>query len=233
MSLSLTEKMDHGQGFWVNALLGQSANECIHHCVLPLKMCTLLPTWNQLKNGGYINNVPADTVKSNLRCCICNKNVEGARVGYGIRIAIAKSGADPFNYHYGLCSASFCVACSQPALLMASNNEMLILVQVTLETIARDISLACIHMDMTGLQFVDCMLSRFKTQYSLLMRQLGKLKSTCAHCGKPGAKRICSGCNHFRYCDETCSHAHWHERHVDECAALEAGSLYFKPVEFQ
>jgi hypothetical protein len=32
---------------------------------------------------------------------------------------------------------------------------------------------------------------------------------SCAHCGKPGAVKICSACETARYCDEDCQRAHW------------------------
>lgn len=230
------------KGWWQKTLLREFANDCICHCVLPLKMQTVTATWAKI--SAHIDLTDETVVKAQratLHCYACNSNTEGSPVLFGMRIVIAKrkaisvsDGTPIFIYRFGFGTANICKKCiprQYSGFIINSDAIMIDYVWDNLESSASIMEHDRITVDLTGSEILQELLAIFQFKYRIMMRNLRKDEPMCANCKKPRAKQICSRCNYARYCNATCSEKDWFAYHKKVCKAFRDGPLYLPPIE--
>jgi hypothetical protein len=233
--------------FWKEALLGSGGDQCIYHCVLPFKMSSKLSTWDQAMQLIDVNSTKLVTaLAASMLCVVCKADLGGTHAVCCGRVLVAKqpvseaTGRKAFIYRFGYGSAALCKPCmlhhldyDEATNLLESDPRGMEYVFERLKDASLSVGKDCVYMDLTGPQILACILSRFQTQYLATLRHIGKIDAVCACCKKPGAKRICSGCMHYRYCDDVCSLNDWRSYHRQECADLAKGPLFMPAIDME
>lgn len=228
--------------FWVKQGLGKFADDCILHEILPTIFTTRAPLWDKLRK--VINTkdpVMVAAQRDNLHCCLCNSSVEGSLIKVCVRVLVSKTlvqfptdNVPFFMYRGAFTSGSLCKKCACHhgyVHQMDSNSAMHDKMFALLEYFSQKTTLESIEQDLSGQEFFQRVLDKFKGQHQLFMRTIGKMDTCCTNCGRANPKNICSACKYVRYCSKTCAHVDW-PKHKEECQFLKSHSIFYnKPLD--
>jgi len=212
--------------FWKEALLGEFANDCIWHTIVPTTMVTVAGTWEKASSElDMSDEITVKAQRSVLSCVFCGCSTETRKLMIAIRVLFGKRMVCPshYSYRFGASLAAICGSCAEVVYPPSDNvyvhvtSDMIRYVMLRLDNFATQLcSEENALVDLSGPTAWECIVEAFVKHRDVITQKFGKRRHMCGYCGKDWPINRCSACNFIYYCDEECSRAAW-DTHKTQC----------------
>lgn len=216
--------------FWQKVYLGDYANNCIWHMLIPTTMAGHILPWSEIEHLIDKNDkIAVDAHKANRCCGICNESQEDVDYVFAVRVLIGKRPEEKYwTYSISVGTAIICFDCVYERrkwlrVGLISNSDMQNFVLDTLQSISYSFGMK--SEELSGEQIWDQMMAQFNMRHEEVMKRIGKMDSSCLYCEAKKPKNRCSACHFARYCNTDCSKADW-ARHKVECGRFQKTPIF-------